>query len=71
MKDVYVSKKNSFTDTSEKIQVQNDCYYSLSTKVIGLSGKPYSAYFGIVLLNSKEEEIDSEKFFEIASNTNI
>lgn len=58
MKDVNISKENSFTDISVKMKVQSNCYYSLSTNVIGLSGKPYSAYFGIVQLNNKEEEID-------------
>lgn len=32
--------------------------YKISTEIIGLSGKPFSAYFGIISLDTNEKEVD-------------
>jgi len=53
-------KLNEFKDiayNSDKKTIISGKKYGTSTEVIGLKGKPYSAYFGIAILDKNENEI--------------
>jgi len=57
MKEVNLKSNEKFSSSSKKIEIFPEMMYSISTKVIGHVGQPYTGYFGLVLFNEKHEEI--------------
>ena len=56
--DIQISKEESFTNSSEKIILKPEKTYLVITKVQKYLGDPYCAYFGVILFNEKDEEIN-------------
>jgi len=51
---VKLTENESCTDSKPKLSVQGDKKYIISTKVSGYYGKPYSAYFGVVMFENEK-----------------
>jgi len=56
--DIQISKEESFANSSEKILLKTEKTYRIITKVQKYLGEPFCAYFGVILFNEKDEEID-------------
>jgi len=54
---IKISNKEKFSENSENFQIEPSKQYGAVTKVRGNKGKPYSAYFVIVVLNENNFEI--------------
>jgi hypothetical protein len=54
---IKVSKNEYFTHDSKKTPINSNEFHSVSAGVKGITGLPYSGYFGIILLNSNNIEI--------------
>jgi len=48
------SQGNGFAPSSKPFKIESEKKYILSTKITGLKGKPYCAYFGVVLQNNSK-----------------
>ena len=55
---VKLSQNEEFSKNSKTIQVKHGSKYRLSTEIIGEKGNAFSAYFGVVFLNERLEEIE-------------
>ena len=51
-----LNDKNHFSKNSKEIDVSKGKTYEVSTQFIGKSGKPFSAYFGVIFLDEGGKE---------------
>ena len=58
MLDIACSPYRNYTGDSQKHKVSPNKKYSIKTDVIGIAGMPYSGYFGVILLNSNDQQVD-------------
>jgi len=56
MMQVELKANEKFSSSSQKFEISPGMC-TISTKVIGYAGQPYTGYFGLVLFNEKNEEI--------------
>ena len=52
-----IPKEEHFFDNSNKISIEPNQQYRIITNIIPIKGKPYSAWFGVLLLDSNDKEI--------------
>ena len=57
MRNIVVSKNNSFGLESNPINVEPSTQYQLTIDTVGKKGEPYSGYFAVILLNADNIEI--------------
>ncbi len=57
MLDISISSKNNYSKNFKSSRGQEGIKYRITVNVEGFVGKPYSAYFGMVILNEKNKEM--------------
>jgi len=63
MLEINLSENQSYTNSSDKIVIVPNRDYFVSTEVIGIKGRPFSAYFGVILFDQKNQEILRKKIW--------
>jgi len=58
MIDVELDSNKKFQSNSDIIKVEQDKMYKVTTKVTGYESKPFSAYFGVIILNKNNKEAE-------------
>ena len=57
MKEIELTKDEKLVFNSDNFPLEIGKKYSISTKIKGFKGSPYSGYFGIIFLDNKNKEI--------------
>ncbi len=55
--EINLHPEDKFKKNSEEIPITAGKKYQITAEVIGLKGNPYSAYFAVIILNSKNQEL--------------
>ena len=56
--EVILDQNKEYFETSENMMIVDGKWYSVVTKARGISGVPYSAYFGIIIFGENGSEIE-------------
>jgi len=54
---VILSKKEKYSGSSPKISIIPKKKYKVTTEYVGIEGKPYCAYFGVIIFDKNKKEI--------------
>jgi len=52
-----ITKDEKFFDNSNKISIEPNQQYRIITNIIPIKGRPYSAWFGVILFDSNDKDI--------------
>lgn len=55
---IVLSKKEKYSDSSSKMSIIPEKKYKVTIEYVGIKGKPYCAYFGAIILNADNKEIE-------------